>query len=167
MNTQTPRRSLQRKQAARIAAVQAIYRAGITGQSLGSAKLVDQLIEQWKEIGANPDPDWQVDVPPEPSLLRSIVTGVAEHEEAITAQLQSAVNEKWKAERMSTVLVAILKAAIYELMYVRKTPSNVIINEYVTITNAFHDAPEVDYVNGALNQLARSLRSEQTSETHG
>ena len=42
-----------------------------------------------------------------------------------------------------------------------KTPSPIIVNEYVDIARSFYDGAEVRVVNGILDRLSKILRDEE------
>jgi len=53
---------------------------------------------------------------------------------------------------------AILRAGSYELMFMDRVPARVALNEYVELAHAFFDGEEAGFINGVLNQLARTSR---------
>ncbi len=68
-----------------------------------------------------------------------------------------ALKAGWPLDRIESVTRAILRAALYELLET-KTPTAVIIDEYLNITHDFFDDKEVSFVNGVLNTLAQKVR---------
>lgn len=64
----------------------------------------------------------------------------------------------WSIDRIEPVTRAILRAALYELLET-KTPSPVIIDEYLNVTHHFFDNTEVSFVNGILNTIDKKIRS--------
>ncbi len=63
----------------------------------------------------------------------------------------------WSIDRIEPVTRAILRAALYELLET-KTPSPVIIDEYLNVTHNFFDDTEVSFVNGILNAIDKKVR---------
>lgn len=60
----------------------------------------------------------------------------------------------WKIERLSNTARALLRLAIYELLY-SDVPPKVVINEAVEIAKEYATEDEASFANGILNRLAR------------
>ncbi len=155
----TDRASIQRKRSARMAAIQGLYNLAVTGAKTPLPVLREQLLQQWKDSIAHQDSEWPSDAQPEHALLDDLLQGVATHRESIDVTLNSIIKDNWKTERMSPVMLATLRCAIYELTHHPERPTAIIIDEYVTITSGFFDNPELGFVNSALHQLSEQLRS--------
>jgi len=66
----------------------------------------------------------------------------------------------WKLDRLDATVRAILRAGAYELMRRPDVPAEVVIDEYVELAKAFFDSTEPAFVNGALDSIARDVRSD-------
>jgi N utilization substance protein B len=66
-------------------------------------------------------------------------------------------SEHWRPERMPAVDRNLLRLAIYELRHHPETPPAVIINEAIEIARRFSDKDAVDFVNGVLDAIRKSL----------
>lgn len=148
--------SLRRKSSARLAAVQCLYRLKMNGETLTPAELYDDYIHQWKEDKESPNRAMSFDAEPDKTLFLTLMSGVMEHAKTIDETIRANLNEKWKLERMSPVLVAIVSCAIYELKYTEKLKPAVIINEYVTLTGRFFEEQEIGFVNALLDGLVKN-----------
>lgn len=62
----------------------------------------------------------------------------------------------WSVSRISRIAKAILRVAIYEILYVDDVPTGVAINEAVRITRGYEDEDVVAFVNGVLGAFARA-----------
>ena len=71
------------------------------------------------------------------------------------------LSEKWKLERVDSILRAILRCAVFELVARRDVPAKVVIDEYVAVAGAFFGADEPGFVNGALDTIARRKRAKE------
>lgn len=60
----------------------------------------------------------------------------------------------WKVDRMSRTAKAILRLAVYELLFT-DVPPKVAINEAIEIAKEYADETEASFVNGILNKLAK------------
>jgi transcription antitermination protein NusB len=67
----------------------------------------------------------------------------------------------WKIERLDATTRAILRAAVFELVASNDLPSQIILDEYVSIAHAFFDGAEPKFVNGLLDAVARDVRAPQ------
>ncbi len=87
----------------------------------------------------------------------SLVEGVEDHLEEIDERLSTS-SRNWKIERMPVMDLAILRIALYEMLYVDAVPISVSINEAVEMAKSFggdDDSPK--FVNGILGNLARQI----------
>jgi len=63
----------------------------------------------------------------------------------------------WKAARLSIVSKAVLRLAVYELMFLDDIPAKVSINEAIELSKKYDDEKAYMLVNGALNAAAEAL----------
>ncbi|HEY1506491.1 MAG TPA: transcription antitermination factor NusB [Stellaceae bacterium] len=143
-----------RRTASRLAAVQALYQIDLTGTSPTTA-----IIEFTRHnLGGNA-PDESFGEADE-QLFAELVEGTAARREDIDRGLSSALSADWPLGRLEIILRAILRVAVYELLARPDVPARVIISEYLDIAHAFFAGKEPGLVNGVLDRLARSIRSE-------
>jgi len=143
-----------KRTASRLAAVQALYQIDLTGASPATA-----IIEFTRHnLGGNaPDESFGE---ADDQLFAELVEGTSARREDIDRGLASALSADWPLERLEVILRAILRAAVYELLARPDVPARVIISEYLDIAHAFFAGKEPGLVNGVLDRLARSIRSE-------
>jgi N utilization substance protein B len=135
------------RNAARLAAVQALYQMEISGRG-AVAVLRDFLDHPLIEDGA-PEPEIDVD------HLRALVEGVVEHQAQIDAAIGEVLAEGWRLDRLDATARAILRAGAREILTRRDIPAPAAIDAYVEIAHAFFDGPEPGFVNAALDALAK------------
>ena len=70
-------------------------------------------------------------------FIKDVVTGTLERSELIEEQINTHLNNDINLAKTDKLLKIILFAAIFELMFRHKTPSKVIINEYVLASEHF------------------------------
>ena len=63
----------------------------------------------------------------------------------------------WSRARVSKGSMAILKLAIYEMLFVSDVPTMVAINEAVKLSKKYDDDKAYKFVNGVLNAAAEDL----------
>ena len=87
----------------------------------------------------------------------SLVRGVMEHKAEIDERLAS-TSENWSVDRMPVVDRALLRLAVYEMVFVDEVPVSVAINEAVELAKAYGGEDESSrFVNGVLGRIARTL----------
>lgn len=62
----------------------------------------------------------------------------------------------WKVSRIAKVSLAVLRLAIYEILYVEDAPTGAVINEAVEIARRYEEEDKVSFINGILGSFARS-----------
>lgn len=70
--------------------------------------------------------------------------------------------QNWRMERMSAIDRNILRMALYESLHHPETPSAVVINEAIELARRFSSVESVDFVNGVLDGICKSLPQAQT-----
>ena len=87
----------------------------------------------------------------------SLVRGVMEHRADIDERL-AATSENWSVDRMPVVDRALLRLAVYEMVYVDDVPVSVAINEAVELAKIYGGEDESSrFVNGVLGRIARTM----------
>ena len=67
----------------------------------------------------------------------------------------------WRSDRLGRVSRAVLRIAVYELMFEEDIPSTVSINEAVELVKKYDDEKARPFVNGVLNALKNSLEEKE------
>ena len=142
-----------RRQAARLAAVQALYQWQ-EGQD-APAEIVEQFLKvrtgETGEGGMRRDADRP--------LFKDVVEGTASHRDELEKTVSGALAQDWTWARIDRLVRAILLAGSYELVHRHDVPARVVINEYVEVAHAFYDKGEPNFVNSVLDRVARQARS--------
>ncbi|MBQ9860929.1 MAG: transcription antitermination factor NusB [Clostridia bacterium] len=83
-----------------------------------------------------------------------LTEGVLAHTEEIDAQI-SEFSHKWSKERLSRIALAILRLAIYEMLWESSIPVSVSINEAVELAKRYGGDADASFINGVLGGIAR------------
>lgn len=142
----------QRRLAARLAAVQALYQIAMTGVT------AERVLKEFLDERLKEEVDGLSLAEADRKLFRRLLPGAAAIAEQSDDMLASALPEDWPLERLETLLRALLRAAVYELTEEVETPARVIITQYLDVAHAFYGGREPGFVNGVLDRLARDLR---------
>jgi N utilization substance protein B len=89
------------------------------------------------------------------AFAERLVMGVAREVVAMDAAL-SAVSHHWKIARMDRVDRNVLRLAAYEMLRCPDIPRAASINEAIEIAKRFSNNDAAAFINGVLDQLARS-----------
>ncbi len=142
-----------RRQAARLAAVQALYQWQEGQDQPGD------IIEQFLRVRTGEAGEAGMRRDADRPLFKDVVEGTAAHKDELEKAVSAALSEGWTWTRIDRLVRAILMAGAYELIHRRDVPPRVAINEYVEIAHAFYDQRESTFVNSVLDRLARQERA--------
>lgn len=81
-------------------------------------------------------------------------------------KIVSGYSEKRNFSRIPKVSVAILRIAVYEMLYDDNVPVNVAISEAVLLAKKFSYAPDVQFINGVLGAYARDNEKKNTEDVN-
>jgi len=90
-------------------------------------------------------------------LFRGAVNNIARLDPLIR---EHAAN--WRLERMAAVDRSILRVAVYELINCPETPPHAVINEALEIARRFSGEGSVEFVNGILDSVLKTLPARET-----
>jgi transcription antitermination protein NusB len=134
---------------ARLAAVQALYQMDLTQRDL-SEVLEEFLTHRFDTVDIYAGADR--------GFFRDIVSGVAHRQTGIDSEITAHLAEGWRLVRIDSILRAILRSGVYEIIGRTDVPARAIINEYVEIAHDFFGGDEPGVVNGVLDRVAREKR---------
>ena len=83
--------------------------------------------------------------------------GVNENIDAIDEKISDNLRQGWKISRISKVSLAILRLALYEMLYDDSIPVSVSINEAVELAKKYSVEDDASFVNGVLGAVAKTL----------
>jgi len=91
-------------------------------------------------------------------FIKQVVNGTIERkdliQDLIDRELKSDINE-YKTE---IILKLLIMAAIYEFMFMHKTPIKVVISEYLNVSNFFIETPKKKFLNAILDKISKKSR---------
>ena len=155
-----------RRSVARLLAVQALYQIEINRVAPGSPE-VDAVVGEFVKhrLGQEIEGEHYGEV--DRSLFIDIVRGTSTRQAELDTMISSALSEDWPIHRLETILRAILRAGVYELLARADIPPRVVISEYLDVAHAFFAGKEPAMVNGVLDRLARIVRIDQLGPERG
>ena len=91
--------------------------------------------------------------------IRRLVKGVEEHAAELDGYI-SKYAKGWSFARIPLVASAIMRVAMYEILYMPDIPNGVAINEAVEIAKKYETPETVKFINGILGSFVRQEVSE-------
>ena len=154
----TPRPSLMRKRASRLAAVQAMYSEALIEKKTLPGLLANQLLASWADSRTNNTNDLPHGSQPEAALLNTLIDAAQKHQAAIDAAIAQNILPNWSKARMSLPLLAVLQVFAAETIAAPARSRAVLIDEYTEVAAQLVTDEELSYAHKAFNLLLDSLR---------
>jgi len=133
------------RRAARELAVQAMFGHEFTGEPTA----VD-LDDFWPEDRSNDEVR---------AYVTQLVRGVVAHLRDIDARMNDALAQ-WDPKRVGRVERAVLRIALYEMLYEPDVPAPVAINEAIEVAKAFGSDDSPRFINGVLDRAHKKREAE-------
>ena len=87
--------------------------------------------------------------------ITRLVTGISEHSAELDGYIERyAVG--WRFGRISRTAVAIMKVAMFEVLYMPDIPDRASINEAIELAKSYEPPETVSFINGILGSFSRS-----------
>ena len=144
-----------RRGAARLAAVQALYQMDIAGAGL------NDVFVEFESHWLGSEVEGEKYLPAEAAFFRDVVSGVVRDQKELDPLIDQALARGWPLKRIDAIIRAVLRAGSYELQHRKDVPARVVVTEYVDVANAFVDKEETGMVNAVLDQIARRFRADE------
>jgi transcription antitermination protein NusB len=144
-----------RRGAARLAAVQALYQMDIAGAG------INDVFAEFESHWIGGEVEGEKYLPAEAAFFRDVVSGVVRDQARIDPLIDDALSRGWPLKRIDAILRAVLRAGAYELEHRKDIPGRVVVSEYVDVANAFVDREETGMVNAVLDQIGRQFRIDE------
>jgi len=91
-------------------------------------------------------------------FIKDVVFGTMERNEIINELIDKELKNDVNENKTEIIIKIILKAAVYEFMFMHKTPIKVIISEYLKVSEFFIDSSKVSYLNAILDKISKKSR---------
>lgn len=144
-----------RRGAARLAAVQALYQMDIAGAG------INDIFAEFESHWLGNEVEGETYLPAEAAFFRDVVSGVVRDQKKLDPLIDEALSKGWPLKRIEAILRAVLRAGAYELEHRKDVPARVVVSEYVDVANAFVDREETGMVNAVLDQIGRQFRGDE------
>ena len=141
-------KSIRKKTASRIAAIQILYLHQFNDQPLFESISIYEL--HYKKFLLEKLDIKELDT----NLLSDLLDNFDKNTDAYDTIIEKNLSKDWKIARLGKNELNILRLSIFELKFFKKFDKKTIINEYVSLFNNFCGEP--DFANGFLNSVLKS-----------
>ena len=143
---------------AREIAMHLSYELSFTGLSAG--ELLDQRLsgQHFDALSAEYEVYGELPGPSQRAYIRKLVTGIAAHGYELDQYIEKYA-KGWRFERIPLVAGAIMRLAMYEILYMPEIPNGAAINEAVEIAKKYESPDVVRFINGILGTCVRDEAS--------
>ena len=141
-------KSIRKKTASRIAAIQILYLHQFNDHPLLESISIYEL--NYKKFLLEKLDIKELDT----NLLSDLLENFDKNTDAYDTIIEKNLSKDWKIARLGKNELNILRLSIFELKFFKKFDKKTIINEYVSLFNNFCGEP--DFANGFLNNVLKS-----------
>jgi len=86
--------------------------------------------------------------------IKTLVKGIHEHSPELDGYIEK-YSVGWKFGRISRTAAAIMKLAMFEILYMPDIPERAAINEAVELAKSYEPPETVSFINGVLGSFSR------------
>ena len=92
-------------------------------------------------------------------FIKDVVNGTIERKELIQDLMNKELKDDINENRTELMIKLMIMAAIYEFMYMHKTPVKVIISEYLKVSDFFVQSSQKGFLNAILDKVSKVTRA--------
>ena len=96
-------------------------------------------------------------------FIKDVVIGTIERKELIQNLINKELKDNINDNKTDLMVKLMIMAAIYEFMYMHKTPIKVIISEYLKASDSFIEEPQKNFLNAILDKASIISRPKEVS----
>ena len=94
-------------------------------------------------------------------FIKSTISGTIEREELLLENLKMILKNDFNPTRTDLILKLMILSATFELMFTHKTPTNVVVSEYIKISDFFLETAHKAYLNAILDKVSKNVRKNE------
>jgi len=91
-------------------------------------------------------------------FIKDVVTGTIERKDLIQDMINDKLKENINQNKTELMVKLMIMAAIYEFMFMHKTPIKVIISEYLKVSDSFIESSQKNFLNAILDKASKISR---------
>ncbi len=143
------------RSAAREIAVQMIFALGFGNRSAGEVLDSELTPARFQELSEELSLYAQYPDERQEKYIRDLVSGVFAHGPELDDYI-ARYSVGWAFSRISRMAAAVMRAAMYEVLYMPEVPNAAAINEAVEIAKKYEPQEVVSFLNGILGSFVRA-----------
>ena len=91
-------------------------------------------------------------------FIKDVVNGTIERKELIQDLINKELKDDINESKTELMIKLMIMAAIYEFMFMHKTPVKVVISEYLKVSDFFVEASQKAFLNAILDKASKVSR---------
>ena len=91
-------------------------------------------------------------------FIKDVVNGSIERNELIQELINKELKEDINVYKTEILIKIIMKAAVYEFLFMHKTPIKVVITEYLKVSDFFVEGGQKSFLNAILDKISKKSR---------
>ena len=91
-------------------------------------------------------------------FIKDVVNGTIERKDLIQDLIDTELKDDINEYKTELMLKLMIMAAIYEFMFMHKTPTKVVINEYLKVADFFVPGSQKSFLNAILDKVSKISR---------
>ena len=92
-------------------------------------------------------------------FIKDVVIGTIERKDLIQDLIDEKLKEDINQNKTDLMLKLMIMAAIYEFMFMHKTPIKVVISEYLKVSESFVETSQRNFLNAILDKVSMLART--------
>tara|TARA_B100000029_G_scaffold514122_1_gene615762 strand:- start:170 stop:571 length:402 start_codon:yes stop_codon:yes gene_type:complete len=93
-------------------------------------------------------------------FIKDVVFGTIERRDLIQSLIDKELKEDINDNKTELIVKLMISAAIYEFMFMHKTPVKVVISEYLKVSDFFIETSQKSFLNAILDKVSKIARVE-------
>ena len=93
-------------------------------------------------------------------FIKDVVKGTIERKELIQDLMKKELKDDINENKTELMIKLMIMAAIYEFMYMHRTPVKVIISEYLKVADFFVQGSQKGFLNAILDKVSKVTRDQ-------
>ena len=91
-------------------------------------------------------------------FIKDVVNGAIERKDLIQNLMNKELKDDINENKTELMIKLMIMAAVYEFMFMHKTPVKVVIAEYLKVSDFFVEVPQKKYLNAILDKVSKVSR---------
>ena len=92
-------------------------------------------------------------------FIKDVVLGTIERKDLIQELIDTELKNNINKNKLEIILKLLIMAAIYEFMFMHKTPVKVVISEYLKVSDFFVEDSKKSFLNAILDKVSKVSRT--------